>query len=81
MKGVCIVVIVVGGCFVSFVLLLVVISLCFCGEFYYKINWRRVMKYLVFVFVFGFNVCLNLIIYGWRNLNFRSVFFVILRCV
>ena len=80
MKGARTVAIVVGGCLVSFVPLLVVTSLRFRGESYHKTNWRRVMKHLVFVFALGFNACLNPIIYGWRNSNFRSAFLAILRC-
>ena len=80
MKGARTVAIVVGGCLVSFVPLLVVTSLRFRGESYHKTRWRRVVKHLVFAFALGFNACLNPIIYGWRNSNFRSAFLAILRC-
>lgn len=75
MKGVYIVVIIVGICFVSFILLVVVL----CFKFLSLILIGKEYMYLVYLVV-SLNVCWNFMIYCWRNENFRNSFKRFLKC-
>ena len=78
LKGAYTLAIVVGACVLSFTPLLVVASFRFFGLL--RVIRKPWLKHAAYNLAFGFNACLNPVIYAWRHEKFKSAFRKLLRC-